>query len=110
MFHVFGRGAVMLDRGAVARNVSRVRFAFEHAFQNLLHAEGEAVRLGHALDLRFAISRAQNSGELSVTVNTGIVHLDGDDAFESRPEFLEAIRQRMNVAEMERADFFALLA
>ena len=77
----------------------RERF-FEHAFQNFFHAVGETVGLGHALDLRFAITRAQNGGELAESVNALVVHLDDDDALEVLEDFIEAVRQRMNVAQM----------
>src|SRR5436853_5566401 len=106
MFHVLGRGAVMGDGGAIPRNIAGKGATAENVLQNFPDAESQSVRLGHTLDLRFAKARTQNGGELTVTVNAGIVHLDNDDAFEFRPDFFEAIGQWMNVAEMERADFF----
>ena len=93
------------------RSVStRESASFENAFQNFFHAEREAVGLGHALDFRFAIARAQNRGELAKPVHALVVHLDGDDAFEILEDFLEAVRQRMNVAQMDGRDFFSVFA
>ena len=60
-------------------------------------------------DLRFAITRPQNRGELAVAVNALVVHLDGDDAFELLENLLEAVRQRMEMTQMQRADFFAVV-
>src|SRR4051794_22326364 len=97
------------DLGASARNVAGKRAALEYAFQNFPYPERQAVGLGDALDLRLAIARPQNRGQLAVTVNAGVVHLDHDNAFELWPDLFQSVRQRMNVAQMQRPDFVALL-
>src|SRR5207237_5059914 len=61
-------------------------------------------------NFRLAITRSQNSGQLSKAVKTLVIHFDGDDAFEFREDFLQSVRQRMNVAQMYGPDFFAVLA
>ena len=50
------------------------------------------------------IAGAENGGELAEAVNALVVHLDDDDAFESGEDFFQAVRQRMDVAQMQRAD------
>ena len=62
------------------------------------------------VNFRFAIPRPQNRGELAEAIDALVVHLDGDDALEFREDFLEPVRQRMEVAQMQRADFFAVFA
>src|SRR5204863_1542749 len=66
--------------------------------------------LGDALNFWFAIAAAQNRGELAEPVKALIVHLDGDNAFEFRKDFLQSVRQRMNVAQMYGPDFFTMLS
>src|SRR5205823_13759537 len=78
--------------------------------QNFFHPEGETVGFGNAFDFLFAIASAQNGSELAETVKALVVHLDCDDALEFRPDFFEPVRQRMDMAQMQRADFFALLS
>src|ERR1051326_8418541 len=96
---------------AVPRNVAGTKvFALKHTLQNFADPESEPVGLGESGNFRFAITRAQYGAELAVAVDTLIVHLDGDDAFEFRPNFFETVRQRMQVTQMERAalqTFFA---
>ena len=88
----------MNDGKAFARDFSGgERAAFENAFENFFHAEGETVGLGGAFDFRFAETRPQNSGKLAETVEALIVHFDDNDAFEFREDFFEAVRQRMDV-------------
>src|ERR1700730_9749707 len=60
--------------GAILGNLSVSERFLENAFQNFFNPEGQTVGLGEALDFRFAITRAQNSGELAETVNALIVH------------------------------------
>src|SRR6266436_2701546 len=84
------------------------RLALENAVQDFFYAESKAVSLGDALDLRFAIARPQNSGELAKAINALVVHLDGHNALELLENFLKAIRQRMQVTQMQRADFFSV--
>ena len=111
VFHIFWGSTVMLHVGAFARDVSRKEgLALENAVQNFSHPESEAVGLGEAGDFRFAIASAQNRGELTESVNALVIHLDGDDALELLENFLEPVRQRMKMAQMYRADFFALVA
>src|SRR6202023_2964721 len=81
-----------------------------NALENFFHAISEPVGLGHALDLRFAVARAQNGGELAEPVKALVVHLAGGDSLETGEDFLQPVRQRMNVAQMDRADLFAVLA
>jgi hypothetical protein len=78
--------------------------------KNFFYAEGEAVGLGDAPDLRFTIARPQNGRELAESVKPLVVHLDGDDAFVFREDFLQPVRQWMNVAQMYGPDFFAVPA
>ena len=82
-------------------------FALKNAAENFLHSISETIGFGHALDFRLAKTRAQNRRELAEAVDALVVHLDHDDALEFREDFLEPVRQRMNVAQMNRADFFA---
>ena len=56
------------------------------------------------------ITGAQNRGELAEAVEALVVHLDDNDAFESGEDFFEAVRQRMDVAQMQRAGFLAMFA
>src|SRR5205807_9365498 len=58
----------------------------------------------------FAIAGTKNRGELAETVNPLVVHLDDDDPFEFRPDFLKAVRQWMEMAEMNGANPVAVLA
>ena len=78
--------------------------------KNFFHSESETVGLGDALDFRLAITRPQNGGELAEPVKPLVVHLDGDHAFEFGEDFLQPVRQRMNMAQMYGPDFFAVLA
>ena len=87
-----------------------VTLAGKNALKNFFYAEGEAVRFGDALNFRFAITRPQNGRELPEPVKPLIVHLDCDDAFEVSKNFLQSVRQRMNVAQMYGPDFFTVLA
>src|SRR5260370_39621037 len=82
----------------------------ENGLKNFFHAEGETIGLGYALNFRLAITGSQNGGQLPEPVKPLVVHLDGDDAFVFREDFLQPVRQRMNVAQMYGADFFAVLA
>src|SRR6266571_3871375 len=108
MFHVFRAGLVN-DFGAFARDVSRKGgLALEHAVQNFFHPERETIGLGEARDFWFAVTRSQNRGELAKTVNALIIHLDRDDALELLEDFFEAVRQRMQMAQMQSAAFFTL--
>src|SRR5438876_8956472 len=110
-FHVFGGGACVYDGRALARNVSRSeRLALEYAVQNFFDPEGETVGLREARDLRFTIAGAQNRGELAEAVNALVVHLDRDDPLEFFEDFLETVRQRMEMTQMQRADFLAVFA
>ena len=99
----------MNDGKALARNIpGGKRAAFENAFENFFHAEGEAVRFVGTFDLRFAVTCPENRGQLAETVETLVVHFDDDDAFEFREDFFEAVRQRVNVPQMERAGLLAM--
>src|SRR6476646_10291693 len=101
----------MNDLGAFARNIaSGERASFEDAFEDLFHAESESVRLGSAFNFRFAESGAQDRRQLASSVDPLVVHLDDDDAFEYGEDFLEAIWKRMDVTQMKRAGFLAVLA
>ena len=101
---------MMLHFGAFARDVSRKEgLALEYAVQNFSHPKGETVGLGEAGDFRFAIARTQNRCELAVAVNALVVHLDGDNALELLEDFLEPIRQRMQMTQVQCADFFSLV-
>ena len=87
---------MMLHVGAFARDVSRKEgLALEYAVQNFSHPKGETIGLGEAGDLRFAIARTQNRGELTESVNALVIHLDGNDTLELLENFLEPVRQRM---------------
>src|SRR4029453_1008716 len=101
---------MMLHFDAVARDVSRgERAALENALQNLFDPKRETIGLGETGDLRLAIARTQNRGELAVSVNALVIHLDGDNALELLEDFLEPIRQRMQMTQVQCADFFALV-
>ena len=66
-------------------------------------------RSSHAWDLRFAETGiTENDGELAEAVNALVVHLDHDDALEVLEDFLESVRQGMNVTQMQRADLLAV--
>src|SRR5262249_8084864 len=107
-FHVFCPSLVN-DFGALARDMSRKEgLALEYAVQNFFHPEREAVGLGEAGDFRFAIAGTQNRGGLAVPVNALVIHLDGDAALELLENLFEAVWQRMQMAQMHGADFFAL--
>src|SRR5438128_12111459 len=107
MFHVFRAGLVN-DFGAFARDVSRKEgLALEYAVQNFFHPERQPVGLGEARDFWFAISRAQDGAELAVAVNALVVHLDRHDALELREDFLESVRQRMHMTQVQSAAFLA---
>src|SRR5437588_5381926 len=108
--HALRGGVVVDDGGAAARDVSGEGAAFEDAFQNFLHPEGETVGLGDAFDLGFAIAGPKNRGELAEAVDALVVHLDDDDPFEFRPDFLEGVRQGVEMAEMNGANLVAVLA
>src|SRR5712691_632517 len=110
--HVFGSSIDMNRgvRGVFGNFLISKRAATENAFQNFFYAKGETVGFGHAFDLRFAITRAQNGGELAEPVNALVVHLDHDDAFEFRKDFFETVREWMDVPQMQRPDFFAVFA
>ena len=99
----------MLHIGAFARDVSgKEGFALEYAVQNFFYPEGQAIGLGETRDFRFAIARAQDHCELTVSVNALVVHLDSHDAFEFLENFLKPVRQWMEMAQMYGADFFSL--
>src|SRR5262245_16883676 len=100
---------MMLHFGAFARDVSRKEgLALEYPVQNFFYPEGETVGLGEAGDLRFAVARAQNHGELAVAVDALVVHFNCHDALELLENFVEPVGQWMEMAQMYRADFFAL--
>src|SRR4030095_7721834 len=103
-------GVLVNRRSAVTRNVPGKRAALEHAIQNFFYPEGKTVGLGDALDFWFAVASPQNSGELAETIKALVVHLDRDNTLEFRPDFFKTIRQRMDVAQVERRDFFALFS
>ena len=110
VFHIFGRSIMMLHVGAFARDVSRKEgLALEYAVQNFSHPKSEAIGLGETRNFRFAIASAQNRGELTVSVNALVIHLDGNDTLELLENFLEPVRQWMEMAQMYRADFFSLM-
>src|SRR4051812_21112475 len=86
-------GWVGVDGGwAVARDVSGEGAAFEDVFQDFPDTEGQAIGLGDAFDFWFAIARPQNSRELTIAVNSLVVHFDNDDAFVLWPDLFQAIR------------------
>src|SRR5215211_5524843 len=102
---------MMLHVCAVARNMSRSKcIALEHGVKNFLYTECETVRLVEAVYFGFAIARTQNRGELAEAVNALVVHLDGNNALELLEDFLEPIRQRMQMTQVQCADFFALIS
>src|SRR5438477_11857975 len=111
VFHVFGCSIMMLHVGTFARDVSRKEgLALEYPVQNFFHTEREPVGLGEAGDFRFAIAGSQDGAELAVAVNALVVHLDRDDPLEFPENFLKTVRQRMEMTQMQRADFLAVLA
>ena len=101
----------MHDGWAFAGDVAGAEaLSFEDAFQNFFHAEGQTVGLGEAFDLRLAIAGAEDGGELAVAVNALVVHLDDDDALEFGEDLFDAVRQRMEMTEMDGADFVFVVA
>src|SRR5437762_9058814 len=102
---------MMLHFGAVARDVSRKEgLALEYAVQNFFHPERETVGLGEAGDFGFAIACTQNRGELAEAVNALVIHLDGNNVLELLEDFLEPIRQRMQMTQVQCADFSVLVS
>src|SRR5437879_4564167 len=95
---------------AIAWTCPGERAAPEYAVQKFFHPEGKPVGFGDALDFGFAVASAQNCSELAETIKSLVVHLDGDNAPEFRPDFFKSIRQWMDVPQVERADFFALIS
>src|SRR6266576_6203460 len=109
-FHALGCGISVNDGGAVARNFSgRKRSAFKNAFQNFFDPKSQAIGFGEALDLRLAVARPKNDGDLAEPVESLVVHFHGDDAFELREDFFNAVRQWMKMTQMNRSDFFPVL-
>src|SRR5438093_2598281 len=99
----------MHDGRAFARDFSgRKRTSFEYTFQNFFDAECESIGLGQTLNLRLAVTRPQNRGELTKSIKTLVVHLDNDDAFELGEHFLEPIWQWMKVAKVQRPGILAM--
>src|SRR5262249_13191942 len=110
-FHVFRSGVFVNNWRAFAWNVSGgERAPVKHAIQNFFHAKRKPVGFSEAGDFRLAIARTQNRGDLAIAVNALVVHLDCDDALESVENLLETVRQWMEMAQMQRADLFSLLA
>src|SRR5262245_39018943 len=107
--HVFCPSVLVNDRCTLARDMSGgERLPLEYAVQDFFNTEGEAVGLGETRDFRFAIARAQNRCELTISVNALVVHLDGNNPFKLLENFLEAVRQWMEMTQMNRGYFFSL--
>src|ERR1044072_1448810 len=101
----------MNNRRAFTWNVSRrKRPALEYAAQNFFHPKGESVGLGEACDFRIAVAGPQDRGELTVAIDSLVVHLNRDDTFEFLENFVQTVRQRMEMPQMQGADFFAVFA
>src|SRR5437870_9636377 len=87
------------EAGAMA--VSVALMLFQNSVEDFFDAESQAVGFGEAADFWIAISRAENRRELAAAVRTFVVHLDDDDALEACEDFLQPVRQRMHVPQVE---------
>src|SRR6516162_1810276 len=109
--HVFCPSVLVNDRCTLARDMSGgERLPLENAVQDLFHTKSEAIGLGEAGDFRFAIARTQNRCELTISVNALVVHLDGNNPFKLLENFLEAVRQWVEMAQMKFGYLFSLCA
>ncbi len=81
--------------------------SFQNSFEDFFHAECQAVGLCEAADFRVAIARPQDGRQLAVAVKALVVHFGDDDALEAREDFFEAVRQRVQVAQVQRGDALA---
>src|SRR6266704_1778984 len=77
------------------------------AFEDFLHLPSEAVGLVDALDLRIAITGAQNRSELAEAVKSLVIHLDDEDVIEAGKNIFEAGRQRIDVPDVNGGDAVA---
>src|ERR1039457_6469246 len=82
------------------------RFVF-HEFENFLHLPSEAVGLVDALDFRVAIAGAQHSTKLAVVVKPFVVHFHDENLVESGENIFQPVRQRVDVAQMNRGNTVA---
>src|ERR1700756_64639 len=99
---------ILLPAARFLVGISRFRLRCLREQSARPRAEGEPVGLGKAGDFRFAVAGPQNRSQLTVAIYSLVVHLDRDDALELLEDFLEAVRQRMQMTQMQRADFFAV--
>src|ERR1035437_1672269 len=82
------------------------RFIF-HQFENFLHLPSQAVGLVDALNFRVAIAGAQNCSKLAVAVKPLVIHFHDKNMVEAGENVFQAVRQRVDVAQMNRGNAVA---
>src|SRR5665213_4012990 len=70
------------------------------AFQNFAHTPGQAVGFGQAADFWVAITGAQQTAKLAVTVEAFVVHFDDDDMIKTGENIFQPRRQWADMADM----------
>src|SRR6185503_20032494 len=92
---------------------SQLQFAqpFAHvgvrALENVLHFPGQTVGLVNAPNLRIAIARPEQTGELAVAIQTLVIHFDDEDVIKPGENILQTRRQRADVTDVNGRDTVA---
>src|SRR6266850_43539 len=74
------------------------------AVQYVFYLPGQAVGLVEAADFWITKTGAQQTGKLPVAVESFIIHFDDEDMIEARENILQAIGQRVDMANMQRGN------
>ncbi|MFM1944076.1 MAG: hypothetical protein RI897_3058 [Verrucomicrobiota bacterium] len=69
--------------------------------------EREAVGFGDGFDFGVAVAGPEDSGQLAAAVEAFVIEFGDEDVVEAGEDFFEAVGQRVEVADMEAADFLA---
>src|SRR6266568_4466037 len=77
------------------------------AFEDFLDLPSEAIGLVDATNLGITKARAEQAGELAVTVKALIIHLYNADGIEPGENVFQSWRQRVQVLEMQRRNAVA---
>src|SRR6185312_4923057 len=103
---------------SVKVSLIKIRLKFVHsggdvalrAFEDFFHFKGEAVGFVDAANFRVAIARAQQLSELAKTVKSFVVHFHDEHVIETGENVFQAVRQRIDVADVNRRNTVTISA